>query len=205
MSRPQGPASKRVPRRQVAILAYGSLIEDPGYELAPLVVDREERTTPFRVEFCRASRRWGEGPVLAPHPAGAYVAGELLVLHPGVGLGRAMELLRRREGMPPADAVVEVGAAGRLVIIAAALPHNLPRPDMRPRALARRAATSVVRGPRNGVAYLRAVLATRVRTPLTQPYADELLSLSQASTLEEAERRLVALAAGGGGRADGLG
>jgi cation transport regulator ChaC len=193
-------------QRQVAIMAYGSLIAEPGPELRPLIVERVPRRTPFPVEFGRASRRWGGGPVLVPHPAGGPVDGVLLVLSPAVTLGQATEALREREGLPTADGVVQVEADDGLLVLAASLPRNLPRPDLRPEALARRAAVSVSAGPRNGVAYLRAVMACGVRTPRTDAYARAVLSLADAGSLEDAEGRLVALAADNAGRGvDGLG
>jgi hypothetical protein len=187
-------------------MAYGSLIADPGPELRALIVDRVSHRTPFPVEFGRASRRWGGGPVLVPHPAGAPVDGELLVLNPMVGLGQAVEAMREREGLPSADGVVEVGAIGAWLVLAASLPRNLPAPDLEPEALARRAAASVCAGPRNGVAYLRTVMDGGVCTPRTDAYARAVLRLAGAETLEEAERRLVAFAdARNGGSTDGLG
>jgi hypothetical protein len=197
---------RRPAQRQVAILAYGSLITDSGPALRPLVVGRIRCETPFPVEFGRASRRWGGGPVLVPHPAGASVAGALLVLHPSVGLGQAVELLRQREGMPSARGVIEVALPGEHLVIAASLPRNLPAPDMRPGSLARRAAASAGNGALNGIAYLRGVLGAGIRTPLTEAYAESVMSLGEADTLEEAERRLVGLARPRPGReADGLG
>ena len=195
-----------VPQRQVAILAYGSLIADPGTALRPFIVERIPRQTPFPVEFGRASRRWGGGPVLVPHPAGRPVAGMLLVLRAAVGLGRAVDLLREREGLAGGDGVVEVAMPGEHQVIAASLPRNLSAPEMQPEALARRAAASARTGPRNGVAYLRGLLDVGIRTPLTDAYAASVMALAGAGSLEEAEGRLVALADPRPGReVDGLG
>lgn len=42
---------------EVGILAYGSLQNDPGMEIAPLIEHRiVEVLTPFEVEFARSSR-----------------------------------------------------------------------------------------------------------------------------------------------------
>lgn len=195
-----------VPQRPVAVLAYGSLIDEPGPELAAVIAGRRPCRTPFGVEYGRASQRWGGGPVLVPHPRGAPVAGTLLLLAPGIALGAAVEMVAAREGLPDARGVVAVDLPGERLVIAASLPRNLPAPDMRPGALARRAAASVAHGERNGVAYLRRALASGIATPLTAAYRAELLRLAGADTLEEAERRLVASAAApteGGGH--GLG
>ena len=181
-------ADRAVPQRQVAIMAYGSVIDDPGPALSPLVMERRRCRTPFPVEFARASVRWGGGPVLVPSRRGGPVDGMLLVLSPGVGLGAAVELLRQREGLPGGRGVIEVAVPGELLVIAASLPLNLRPEDMTPAALARRAIASVAHGPRNGVAYLRQVLRAGVRTPLTAAYGRALLELTGAPSLEAVER-----------------
>lgn len=184
-----------VPQRPVAVLAYGSLLDEPGPELAAVTIGRRPCRTPFGVEYGRASQRWGGGPVLVPHARGAPVTGALLLLGQSVTLGAAVEMLAAREGLPDGRGVVEVALPGGLLVLAASLPRNLPAPDMEPGALARRAAASVANGPRNGVAYLRRALASGIETRLTQRYQAALLRLTGAETLEAAERRLVASAA----------
>jgi hypothetical protein len=179
---------REVPQRQVAILAYGSVIEDPGPQIQALIVERRPCRTPFSVEFARASHRWGGGPVLVPCARGGPVDGVLLVLSPSVGIGAAVDLLREREGLPGGRGIVEVAVPSEMLVITASLPRNLTRGDMTPAALARRAIASVARGPRNGPAYLRQVLRAGVRTPLTAAYERALLELSGASSLEEVER-----------------
>jgi hypothetical protein len=194
-----------VPQRPVAVLAYGSLLHTPGPELAALIVERRPCRTPFPVEYGRASRRWGGGPVLVPHPRGAPVDGALLVLVAGVGLGAAVDALAEREGLPSGRGVLQVEMPGDLLVLVAGLPRNLPAPDMTPDALALRAVASVGAGPRNGIGYLRGAIAAGVRTPLTDAYATRVRDLAGAESLEEAER-LVALAASTRtGGADGLG
>lgn len=194
-----------VPQRPVAVLAYGSLLHTPGPELAALIVERRPCRTPFPVEYGRASRRWGGGPVLVPHPRGAPVDGALLVLVSGVGLGAAVDALAEREGLPSGRGVLQVEMPGDLLVLVAGLPRNLPAPDMTPDALALRAVASVGAGPRNGIGYLRGAIEAGVRTPLTDAYATRVRDLAGAGSLEEAER-LVALAASTRtGGADGLG
>jgi len=52
------PADPRCchPRKQIGILAFGSLIQDPGPELEPRIVMRIKTLTPFPVEYARISR-----------------------------------------------------------------------------------------------------------------------------------------------------
>lgn len=199
------PSASPVPQRRLAILAYGSLLYRLGPGLASVVEGQEPCRTPFPVEYGRASRRWGGGPVLVPHPRGGSVRGALLLLADGVELGEAAQLLAEREGLDGAHGIVQVELPGDRLVLTASLPLNLAEADMTPDGLARRALDSASRGPRNGVAYLRGAVDAGVRTPLTDAYAARVLELLGASSLAAAER-LVALerpAAAGG--ANGLG
>lgn len=194
-----------VPQRPLAVLAYGSLLHTPGPGLAALVTGRTPCRTPFPVEYGRASRRWGGGPVLVPHARGAPVAGALLLLADGVELGVAVDLLAEREGLTDPRGVLQVDMPGDLLVIAASLPRNLPAPDMTPRALALRAVGSASTGPRNGVAYLRDAIAAGVVTPRTDAYAREVCAAAGAASLEEAERLLALARPQGIGETNGLG
>lgn len=199
--------ARPVPQRPVAILAYGSLLYRPGAELEAVIVGRTPCLTPFPVEYGRASARWGGGPVLVPHPDGGPVDGALLLLADTVELGVAVDMLATREGLPDSRGVVEVADMGDHLVIAAALVRNLPAPDMEPPALAKRALASVASGPHNGVAYLRGAIEVGIRTPRTGAYVREILALTGAGTLADAER-LVAFAdrvEPDPGRIDGVG
>lgn len=196
MAGPSAPGPDPVPSRRLAVLAYGSLLHAAGPELSALVVGREPCRTPFPVEYGRVSPRWGGGPVLVPHPDGAPVDGALLVLREGVGLGVAVEALRRREGLPGAAGILEVRVPGAedLVVLCASLPRNLGAAGMTPDALAGRAVESVAAGgARNGVAYLRGALEAGVRTPASAEYRRRILERVGAADLEEAEARLLRL------------
>jgi hypothetical protein len=79
----------------VGILAYGSLIGDPGLEIEPHITRRISCHTPFKVEFARTSRTRNGGPTLVPFDAGAQVAAQVLVVN--LPLKEAMHRLYRRE------------------------------------------------------------------------------------------------------------
>lgn len=198
-------ASSPIAQSRIAILAYGSLIHSPGAVLAARIVAREPCETPFPVEYGRASRRWGGGPVLVPHAAGGPVAGALLVLADDVDLGEAVEMLADREGLEDARGVVQVDMPGERLVLAASLPRNLPAPDMTPDALARRAVASGRNGARNGVAYLAGARRAGIETPLTAAYAARVLDLCGATSLEEAERLVALDRPDPDGGTDGLG
>ena len=183
-------AAVPIRQRRIAVLAYGSLIRQPGAGLALVIASVEPCRTPFPVEYGRASRRWHGGPVLVPHERGAPVDGALLLLADDVDLGTAVELLAAREGLESGRGVVEVDMPGNRLVIAAALPRNLPAPDMEPDALARRAVDSARHDARNGVAYLNGALRSGVRTPASEAYARSVMELVGATSLDEAERLL---------------
>lgn len=84
---------------RLAILAYGSLIDDPGEELDDVITDTVTGVlTPFRVEYARSSRTRGGAPTLVPVTAGgAQVGASLLVLQVDVDVAGARDMLWRRE------------------------------------------------------------------------------------------------------------
>ena len=55
----------------VGILAYGSLIDDPGSEIGEVIADViSDIETPFSVEFARSSSTRSGAPTLIPVEAG---------------------------------------------------------------------------------------------------------------------------------------
>jgi len=143
--------------------------------------------------------------VLVPHARGGPVAGALLLLADDVDLGDAVEMLAVREGLEDARGVVQVDMPGERLVLAASLPRNLPAPDMTPGALARRAVESGRHGPRNGVSYLAAALRSGISTPLSRAYAEGVLDLLGAASLDQAERLVALDRTDSNGGADGLG
>jgi len=69
---------------RIGILAFGSLLDDPGAEISRLIERRiEPVTTPFKVEFARASISRDGAPTLVPvDQGGAAVAGGFCYLIP---------------------------------------------------------------------------------------------------------------------------
>lgn len=83
---------------QLGILAYGSLIDEPGNELEPLIIDRINCTTPFNVEFARLSASRSNAPTIIPFEAGSTVKAVVLVLDDQrVTYSQAQSMLWRRE------------------------------------------------------------------------------------------------------------
>lgn len=79
----------------IGILAYGSLIHEPGCEIAPAIVRRIPCRTPFKVEYTRKSNSRSGAPTLVPDNRGTNVAAQILVVD--LTLCEAKDCLYRRE------------------------------------------------------------------------------------------------------------
>ena len=189
----------------MGILAYGSLLTWPGPELDSLIHKRIDGiTTPFAVEFARASSRRSGAPTLAPvETGGCHVTGSLLLLEHHVDLERAHHLLYRREinqvgsdltydpNEPPSPDRVRIerlaGFDGYDHVIYARLPAVLePDPvDLARRAIASARASSGAEG-RDGITYLIGVRANGIETPLTPAYEQEILRQTATTSLNDA-------------------
>ncbi len=84
----------------IGILAYGSLITDPGEEIQQ-ALDHTLRDieTPFPVEYARTTRSRAGAPTLVsvPEGHGSRVRSTVLVLRVGISLQQAENILYRRE------------------------------------------------------------------------------------------------------------
>ena len=191
--------SKR--ERIVGILSYGSLGDDPGVEIGPLVVERIEGVeTPFRVEFVRQSRTRGGAPTLVPVPeGGATVNASILVLRGSVSESEAADMLWRRETRkegseqrynPSSEVTVRrlENFEGLGVVLYAELGANIADPD--PRKLAGLAIRSVrsdaSRKGVDGISYLINIKENGGETPLMPRYEKEILRCTGTKTLERA-------------------
>jgi hypothetical protein len=84
----------------IGILAYGSLIADPGWE----IIDQTDSMihpveTPFPVEYARRSKTRANAPTLVPVPfgKGVPVQATVIVLKKEILLQQAKDILYRRE------------------------------------------------------------------------------------------------------------
>ena len=203
---------------RIGILAYGSLIEDPGEELKPFIeYTVKDVTTPFQVEFARSSRTRDGGPTLIPVTSdGAQVQASVLALKSSIELNQAKTLLWRRETRkegsadrysrpekPRIDHVLvesEYDIADFDVALYTRIGSNIERPTAE--GLATLAICSA-RGEagakgKDGISYLSSVIAHRISTPLLHGYRDAILRRTGARDLEEAHRVVRLIAAGEG-------
>lgn len=81
------------------VLAYGSLLTDPGVELAEVIAERRSTITPFTVEYACSNQEYAGAPFLAPVPAqfGTTVNAQILVTHPDIQDREVRDRLYRRE------------------------------------------------------------------------------------------------------------
>jgi cation transport regulator ChaC len=191
---------------RIGILAYGSLIDDPGKELEPLIRERVSNVqTPFSVEFARSSSSRDGAPTLVPvEDGGAQVQGVILVLDPTAEVRRATDLLWRRETRnecsdkhycPPANPgpnAVVVEHLQNLVDVETVLFTKIGAniKNRSPEHLADLAICSArrVAGARrlDGISYLISVKKQGIQTPLLPDYEAAILRKADAQTLDEA-------------------
>lgn len=186
----------------VGILAYGSLIRDPGIEIADSITRRVRVQTPFGVEFGRYSKTRGGAPTLVPRPRGRPVSAEILVLREGIALDEARDLLWRREARKEGTGLRYPGGrwAGSVLVNDCGpmegLGHvlytdfhsegKIQEPDVA--QLAERAIASVAMAPigKDGITYLMEVTEAGVETALSRAYEHEILRRTSSETLAEA-------------------
>ena len=184
----------------IAILAYGSLIDDPGSEFD--IIDRPSVTTPFPVEYARSSRKRKGGPTLIPVDDGLRVSARLLVLAPGTTITQAKDMLWRRETGnengtysppdPPTPNTVLIDELTDFPDYSTVLstrigPNITPLTADRLAELAIRSAKdrSIARSE-NGISYLQRAKDAGVVTRLANDYEAAILRQTGASSLEHA-------------------
>jgi len=193
----------RHPKPNVGILAFGSLINDPGDELKPRIVFRIKTQTPFPVEYGRYSGKTrGGAPTLVPHQMGAPVAAEILVLDNEATVVEARNMLWRREtrrigtgeeyreGTGPNSVLVHSLNDDLCVETILFTDFPIAGKIANPRAeeLAERAVRSIETADdgMNGISYLITAIQCEIETPLTAAYKAEILRQTNTNSLEEA-------------------
>ena len=194
----------------MGILAYGSLKDDSGGEIGPLITKKiEDVKTPFRVEFARKSRTRDGAPTLVPvSKGGANVNATILVLEERVCVTEARNMLWRRETRregsgesyvasvsPDANTVLvrRLEGFGGLDVVFAEIGANILDPD--PRKLAElaihSAGSDAGREGKDGIKYLIDVKKNGVQTPLMPEYERAILRIMGIETLERAREKLI--------------
>jgi hypothetical protein len=185
----------------VGILAFGSVVKQPGADLQALVVRRIEWVeTPFAVEFARSSRTRDGAPTMVPvEGGGTTLPASILVLEDFVDEAVARDLLYRRETWRIGEDVTysTAGAswigklsdfAGLSACLYTALPQNIqPLTVERLADLALQSAAAAAGGHRrDGISYLEQQEQRGVMTPLMPGYEAEILARTGAPDLSRA-------------------
>lgn len=193
----------------LGILAFGSLITDPGNELEAATAERQEVKTPFCVEFARSSNTRGGAPTLVPvTTGGACVKAILFVLKEAISEQEAMNILWRREtrrigtgrayqstqNPGPNRVVVRTTQIVNCKVLYTDFPDAGKLANPTATQLAKLAVLSAqndeVPTELNGISYLNAAKKAGLMTPLLPNYEAEVLKLSGAESLEAAVEKL---------------
>lgn len=191
---------------KIGILAYGSLINDSGIELNPLISESiRDVKTPFKIEFARSSQSRGGAPTVVPvEDGGATVQAVILVLNDDVKIEDAKDWLWRRETrnessnkhyqnpINPSTNQVVVNEIFKLsgvdVVLYTKIGANIDTPT--PRKLADLAIKSAHGKAgsegKDGISYLMNLKQQNIETPLMAAYEEEILQSVGASSLSEA-------------------
>lgn len=190
---------------KLGILAYGSLINEPGDEISELEIDRIDCKTPFCVEFARISRTRSEAPTLIPYNQGKEVNAKIIILNPTTGLNKAKDILWRREtgrkdrtgnyqhsDNPGKDKMVIKSIdsfMGVETILYTSFQRNIDE-ELTAELLSEYAIKSILtdagKNEKDGIRYLLNAKKSGINTELTDQYESEILRQSGTNTLEEA-------------------
>lgn len=196
--------------KTVGILAYGSLIDDPGEEIKSATIQRIKGVrTPFRVEFARSSLHRDGAPTLVPvEEGGLPVEAIIFLLRQEVSEKIAQDMLWRRETSrvnsgqpydPPAKPGPNTVTVERLenfhgigVVLYTKIAANIE--NWAPQRLAelaiQSARSSAGAQGRDGISYLIAAKRNGTATPLMPEYEREILRQAGAKSLEQALERV---------------
>jgi cation transport regulator ChaC len=188
--------------RAVGILAFGSLIDNPGEELASAIIARKrDILTPFGVEFARSSAKRGGAPTLVPvEQGGNPVSAVILVLN--ISEQEAMDRLWRREidrvgqgghyvhrANPGPNALIidrHENLDGIAVVLSARFSATItPLTAEHLAELAIKSARELGNG-RDGITYLINAKRNGIATPLSEAYEREILRRMETRNLTEA-------------------
>lgn len=193
--------------KRIALLVYGSVIDDPGKEIKAAqaqVIPNVQ--TPFPVEYARSSKKRDGGPTLVPMPPESGfspVKAELFVMRSGVTEKEAADMLYRREigkvgggqkyhpdhSNPNQVFIERLGNAFSCDVVL----YTRIAPNIHPLTaseLARLAIESargnVGAAGEDGISYLRRMITLGITTKLTPDYVREIQQRTKASDVQSA-------------------
>ncbi len=190
----------------VGVLAYGSLIDDPGEELAAVTTEIVRNVlSPIPVEFGRMSKSRGYAPTLVPHPEGACVRAAIRKLDCSVE--EAVDMLWRREtrtadrsrGYPGArpdqlNAVQVEKIVGHEVcetLLYTKIGANVDPLTAEHLAELAIGSVGIAKPGLDAISYLMSAVANGIETRLSRAYELEILRQTEAPDLGTALDRLL--------------
>jgi L-cysteine desulfidase len=193
---------------KIGILAYGSLITDSGKEIEPLIIDKINCKTPFKVEFARTSKSRNGAPTLIPYETGNEVNAVILVLENSTDLAYAKSILYRRERhifddkdyleiTNPTINEIEVKCISEFenveTVIYTSLGKNIEG-ELTAEKLSQLAIKSILskagEEKKDGIRYLNDSIKNSITTALSKDYEQSILDYTETKTLEEAIEKL---------------
>lgn len=182
----------------IAILAYGSLIWNPGDEIKQHTISVLDVICPFKIEYARKSSTREDAPVLvklSDEPGKTNAKLFVTDLHTSdENKAFVKEMIRQREDCGEKYVkVLEKPLKKFSVIFYADLPKNMDKVNIN--ELADLAIKSVEKckkkgkPEKNGIRYLLNNIKSGVITELTDSYANKIMEITKTDSLEEAETK----------------
>lgn len=188
-------------KQSIGILAYGSLIADPGWEIEEVrtrIIDSV--ITPFTVEYARSSSGRGDAPTLVPYDGGGKVQAQVFTLDTSVE--DAIDRLYRREvgavgsgrrykhSKDPGPNKVMINRIydefGLDVVLYTCIGATIDKPDATKLAQLAIKSISKAESGKDGISYLMNAIEAGIRTPLTIAYVDEIKRIVGVDDLQDA-------------------
>jgi hypothetical protein len=191
---------------RIGILAYGSLISNPGDEIKELLIGRRAGIpTPFHVEFAHMSKKRDGAPTLVPvEDGGSFCEATILVLDENTALDYAQDILYRREidkvGIKDKYYIPDPTKENQVYVVPLANAFGLEyvlytriKANINPLTPDNLADLSIESAKKkagekreDGISYLIDVKKYGIHTALSNDYEQKILEKTNTSNLEEA-------------------
>lgn len=198
---------------KIGILAFGSLIDNPGKEISDIEIDRINCKTPFKVEFARISTSRNNAPTLIPildDSKGEKTNATIIVIDERTDLNTAKSMLWRREchktdkskmykkHSKPTQKHVLIGEIDNFCNVNKVLyTYFLHQPvfnELTPDKLAEFAIESILseagKNEKDGIRYLFSAKMSGIKTEYSEEYEKLILNKTSTKSLNEAIEKL---------------
>ncbi len=200
-------------KHKIGILAFGSLIDNPGEEIKEIEVERINCITPFKIEFARISSSRDQAPTLVPveeNSKGRKTNATIIVIDENTKLDKAKSILWRREchktnrneeyverEKPTSQNVIVLELENFCevdkVIYTTFLPQKKYK-NLTPEKLADFAISSILSKAgvekKDGIRYLKSTKKYGIVTEDSEEYEKQILLKTNSKSLEEAIEKL---------------